>query len=305
MAAMLNPGKEIRTRIGKAKVYLNKHQAVRCMAEVLGAIKIHIVCQKKLVGADKIEIEYSLDELLTGLNAFPELQPYISEPLGYKRGSERASYMQLLEMLKRISADMQSGAPKENPEELEAKRKQLALLAKLEEFLLKGDQMMVAAITRKLVAEGGNDSYLLMDMAERFYKGKDWQGVLQHALEAIKKNPQEMRAYKLAINAYRNLKEYEQALGLFKQALGVFGHHPNIYINLAKLYYEWGKPKKAHDCARMALKLDPTLEEAQRMVEVLGAQIQEAPNGAAGDEAGSDQGPADPADAAQAAGGEA
>lgn len=291
MAAPLNPSKEIRTRIGKAKVYLNKHQAVRCMAEVLGAIKVHIVCQKKLVGADKIEIEYSLDELLTGLNAFPELQPYIIEPLGYKRGSERASYMQLLEMLKRISADMQSGGSTENSEEAEAKRKQDALLAKLEEFLLKGDQMMVAAITRKLVAEGGNDSYLLMDMAERFYKGKDWPSVLQHALEAIRKNPKEMRAYKLAINAYRNLKEYEQALGLFKQALGVFGHHANIYINLAKLYYEWGKPKKAYDCARMALKLDATLDEAQRMVEVLGAQLKEEPQevGSPGGEGGDAQ----------------
>ncbi len=291
MATLLNPAKEIKTRIGKAKVYLNKHQAVRCMAEVLGAIKIHIVCQKKLLGTDKIEIEYSLDELMNGLNAFAELQPYLPEPLSYKRGNERASYMQLLEMLKRISADMQSGAPREDPEAAEAKRKQQALLDKLEDFLLKGDQMMVAAITKKLLAESGGDSGMLMDMAERYYKSKDWKGVIGYALDAIRKNPKEMRAYKLAINAHRNLKEYEQALGLFKQALGVFGHHPNIYINLAKLYYEWGKPKKAQDCARMALKLDPANEEAARMVEVLASQLESAgaeaaeAEGGGGDEA--------------------
>lgn len=291
MAALLNPAKEIKTRIGKAKVYLNKHQAIRCMAEVLGAIKIHIVCQKKLVGAEKIEIEYSLDELMTGLGAFAELQPYISEPLGYKRGSERASYMQLLGILQKISADMQSGGTGGDSEEAEAKRKQQALLDKLEEFLLKGDQMMVAAITKKLMAESGGDSNMLMDMAERFYKSKDWKGVLGYAREAIRKNPKEMRAYKLAINAYRNLKEYEQALVLFKQAISVFGHHPNIYVNLAKLYYEWGKPKKAFDSARMALKLDPNNDEAERMVEVLGSQLEVAGTEGAQDQVVEEQGP--------------
>ncbi|EPR44417.1 hypothetical protein dsx2_1778 [Desulfovibrio sp. X2] len=273
MGAMFNPAKEIKTHIGKAKVYLNKHQTVRCMGELLAAIKIHIFCQKKILGTDKIEIEYSLDELMNGLSAVPELKRYISSPLTYKKGAERRTYMVLIRILRRIRDDMERGTPTESPEELEAKRKRQAMLGKMEEFLMKGDQMMVAAIVNKLVSESGGDSYVLMDVAERFYKAKDWRGVVQHSLEAIRKNPKEMRAYKLAINAYRFLKEYDAAMALFKQAIGVFGHHPNIYINLTKLYYEWGKPKKAYEAAMMTLKLEPGNVEAARFVEILGPKL--------------------------------
>lgn len=273
MAGLINPAKEIKTRIGKAKIYLNKRQAVRCMAELLGAVKIHIACQKKLVGAEKIEIEYTLDELMSGLSALPELQPYLPEPLSYKRGGERDAFSRMIEILKRISKDLESGGAEEDPEEVEARRKRNALLDRMEDFLLKGDQMMVAACIKKLVEESGGDSYVLMDVAERYYRAHDWRSVLQYALEAIRKNPKEMRAYKLAINAHRFLSEYDEALGLYKKAIAVFGHHANIYVNLAKLYQEWGKLKPAFDAARMTLRLDPDNEEAQQLAVTLARSL--------------------------------
>ncbi len=281
MTDIINPAKEIKTHIGRARIYLNKRQALRCMAEVLNAVKIHIGHQKRIIGPEKFEIEYALDELMTGLSVLPELQPYLSEPLAYKRGKERVAFSQMVDMLQRISKDLENGDDGADAE-AEARKKRDAMLARLEGFLQKGDQIMAASCIKKLLAESNGDAYVLMDVADRFYRIKDWRSVLQYTLEAIRKNPKEMRAYKLAINAHRYLSEYEQAQGLYQKAITVFGHHPNIYVNLAKLYQEWGKPEQAFDAARNALKLDPADEDARAMTAVLAEALGRDPklNGA-------------------------
>ncbi|WP_029893576.1 tetratricopeptide repeat protein [Desulfohalovibrio reitneri] len=274
-----NPAKDIKTHIGKAKALMNKHQAVKCMAELLSAIKLQLTSGRQIMGPDRIEIEYSLGELMTGLNAFPELHPYLDQPLEYKKGAERDAYQRLATVLRSILEDMKNGGGEDDEEAREAERRRKALLEKMEEYLLKGDQMQASGMVRKLLEESDGDSYVLMDVAEKFYKARQYESVLTYALEAVKKNPQEMRAYKLAINSYRFLKEYEKALELFKQAISVFGHHPNIYINMTRLFWEWGKPQQARKTACMTLKLDPDNEEAAKFLAAIdqGGEGSEAP----------------------------
>lgn len=264
MPEIIHPAREIKSHIGRARVFLNKRHALRCMAEVLQAVKLHIASQGKLLGAEKYEIEFMIDELMTGLSAMPELKPYLSEPFSYKRGTERTAFNSMVDLLKRISKDLENGGPVEEPD-IEDHRRRDALLDRLEACLRKGDQMMAAACIKRLMEECSGDSYLLMDVAERFYKMRDWRSVLHYALEGIRRNPKEMRAYKLAVNAHRYLAEYDKAQGLYQKAIAVFGHHPNIYVNLAKLYQEWGKLKPAFDAACMTLRLEPGNEEAQSM----------------------------------------
>lgn len=268
MSEIINPAKEIKTHVGRAKIYLNKRQALRCMAEVLNAVKIHIAAQKRVIGPERFEIEYSIDELMTAISVLPELQPYIAEPLSYKRGQERAAFSRMVDILKRISKDMESDSAGVDAE-AEARKKRDELLNRLEEFLRKGDPIMAASSVKKLLAESNGDAHVLMDVADRFYQVKDWRSVLQFALEAMRKDPKEMRAYKLAINAYRYLSEYDHALELYQKAITVFGHHPNIYVNLAKLYQEWGKPREALAAAQTAVKLDPADEDALKLFAAL------------------------------------
>lgn len=204
MSDISNPAKEIKTHIGRARIYLNKRQALRCMAEVLNAVKIHIGYQKRIMGPEKFEIEYTLDELMTGLSALPELKPYLSEPLAYKRGKERAAFSQMVGMLQRISKDLDAGDDGADVK-AEARKRRDEMLARLEDLLRKGDQLMAASCIKKFLEESKGNSHALMDVADRFYQIKDWRSVLQFALQAIGKNPKEMRAYKLAINAHRYL----------------------------------------------------------------------------------------------------
>jgi len=68
-------------------------------------------------------------------------------------------------------------------------------------------------------------------------------------------------------SALRKLSLLEIALKMYQQALDLAPHDPHARCNLGRIYFELRQFKKAGDCASEALKQDPTLVYAKKLLE--------------------------------------
>ena len=108
----------------------------------------------------------------------------------------------------------------------------------------------------------------------------------------------------------RKRGDYAAAEYYYERALAVSGQEDRILFNLARVYYETGRPQKAADCLRRALAANPGLAVAEQFLRFVltgmrsgGSEGGEAPD-ASQPESGPDKSHpdnADPDDAASAA----
>jgi len=108
----------------------------------------------------------------------------------------------------------------------------------------------------------GDEPGIVREVGDMFSEA----GLLNEAVEmfalAIEKDPSDGEAWRLAINAYDTLGEFQKAEALYLDAVRAFGAHPLTYLNIAKFYYKWHKRDDAFEYAERALALDPNLAEA-------------------------------------------
>ncbi len=265
---MLSPWKTIQEHLGRSKNFLNKRKAVRSIVELAEAVKLFIFHEKQINPQQRIEFEIRVQELTKSLNILPELQEFFRKPLTYKKTMERALYMELSRIVKKISASMEDGSgEKAAKARAEEKSRREAMLDKLESYLRKKDVIMAGSTIQKITEELGHEPGVVRDIADRYYRAGMTDEAIEYARKAIEVDPQDMPSYKVLVNAYRKIKEYGKAVAVYQKAVEAFGKHPSIYLNMAKLYYEWGKEDRAYKCAKIVLKIEPDHMEALDFVE--------------------------------------
>ncbi|WMW65119.1 tetratricopeptide repeat protein [Nitratidesulfovibrio liaohensis] len=93
----------------------------------------------------------------------------------------------------------------------------------------------------------------------------------------------------------RRRGDYAAAEYYYERALAVSGQEDRILFNLARVYYETGRPEKAADCLRRALEANPGLAVAEQFLRFVLTGIRsgaseggEMPNNAGPNDAGGD-----------------
>ncbi len=77
---------------------------------------------------------------------------------------------------------------------------------------------------------------------------------LEYLRKATAYNPMFIDAQLELGSAYMDLKKYDEAEDLFKSLISNNFTMPNVYLNLAKVYYETGRLEKAKEALRMVLE---------------------------------------------------
>ena len=256
--------REIKEHLGRAKSYLNRHEPIKGIASTCEALKS--ILQSRLYGTDKIEIEVLLSETVQMVNTTAVISKYLPENFAYQKGQEKALYKDLVAVVQNISEDMQKKSSKQKSEEENEEARKQRLLKTLQNFLESQDKVKAAGNIKKLVKNFGDHPGIYTDIAESFYKAGCYKEALSYVEKSLDKDNQDLRAYKVAVNSFRFLKEYDEAETFFKKALKVFGEHSNIYMNLSKLYLECEKYNQALQAASRALDLDPNNSEIEELV---------------------------------------
>ncbi len=254
MVLQQRPFLHIKGLLGRAKSQLNKKDTIKGILSMCEALKLFL--NSKLIGQERIEVDYLIAELVQIISTIPEIREYLPEGFKYVKGEEKRLLQDLVKMVKNILKEMEEGEELKARKEEEEKKKRL--LDMLQRYLLNKDAMGSANAINKILKEYGGSAEVLADVAERFYQAKDYEQTIRFCKESLKKDPRNMQAFRILINAYRNLGRYEDAERCYKKTLKVFGEHGNIYFNLAKLYKEWGKIKEAKASISKALKLEPS-----------------------------------------------
>ena len=263
MNSNVQSSREIKENLGRGKAYLNKQEPLKGIASICEALKIY--SPKKLFGQEKIEIEYFISEVVQIISQLQILVPYLPPDFQYTRGQEKKLYNTLVQIIRSVAQELNKDGP-EQEEDNSAEIKKRKLLEKMEAALLSGKKLHSSSHIKKLVEEHGETKEIYYNIAHVHYQAGMYKEALTYIKKALQKDPEDISSYRIAINSLRKLKEYEKAESLFQQAINKFGEHSNIYINMARLYWEWNKPEKAEQAADKALSLDPDNQETAQII---------------------------------------
>jgi len=219
----------------------------------------------------RYEVEALITECVADLNRQPVVRSLFETlaksnhaSIPYVPGQEKKLRGVLGILHKALS---QSAANAQKCEKEEREQRKAALQQKGLEALKAGDMPLGKASLRILAEEFGQEPGLLVRVAEWLLEYKIYFEAVEMLEQAIESFPKEAKAYGLAAQCYRTMRELEKAETVYLKAIQRFGKHPRTLLNLAKLYVEWNKKDKAFTVANDAWKKDNTLTEAKEIVD--------------------------------------
>jgi tetratricopeptide (TPR) repeat protein len=257
------PAQEAKENFGRAKAFLNKQEVLKGVASTCEGLKVFL--RSKLFGTEKIEVEYQIAEVIHMIKTHPHLSSYLPEGFAYHKGSEKQLYNSLVAAVQSMAEALQQESGESEEEDPEVAKRRL--LEKMQQSLQSNDRMKASQQLKKIVQEHGGSPGVYSEIADNFYRAGQPKEAVQFARKALERDPKDMTAYRVAVNAFRSLKQYDKAESFYHKALEAFGEHANIYLNLARLYREWGKRDKAAAAAQQALSLDEACQEAKVLLQ--------------------------------------
>jgi Flp pilus assembly protein TadD, contains TPR repeats len=261
---MAQMAREIRENVSRAKGYLRRDDLDRA----IGCAKDALMQKGKAgtLGHGRSEVDLMFGELCEEINRHPRVVALL-ESLGVRGGTllryGAGQETLLIKKLTALQIKMEDIAKKE-VQRVEAKRTaQKIEWLKAGQTLLREKNFPKGKVyLRRVVETFGDEPGLAREVGNMFIEA----GLLTEAVEmfvvAIEKAPNDGEAWRLAINTYDTMGEFQKAEGLYLDAIRVFGAHPMTYLNIAKFYYKWHKRDNAYEYAERALSLDPNLAEA-------------------------------------------
>lgn len=256
-------------KIARAKAQLKRDDTVRALESLLAGLDEFD--PQHTPAKARYEVEALLTECVADLNRQPLIRalfeslakskqafiPYVPGQEGKLRGVLGILYKALNESAAKTQRDEAEG---------QAQRK-AALEQKGLEALKTGDMPRGKSALRILAEEFGEEPGMLVKIAEWLLEYKAYfeaAELLEQAMEAF---PKDVKAYGLAAQCYRTIRELEKAEAVYLKAIQRFGKHPRTLLNLAKLYVEWNKKDKAFEAAYDAWKKDNSLTEAKEIAD--------------------------------------
>lgn len=122
------------------------------------------------------------------------------------------------------------------------------------------------SVFEAVVAESGQDGTMRADIGERFLKARQYADAAAYLGTAIALSPESIHLYNSLAMAQRKLGNYGDAEQCYLKAAQAGARDPHLLFNLGRLYVDWEKWEKACKAAQGALVIDPTFEEARKLM---------------------------------------
>jgi tetratricopeptide (TPR) repeat protein len=261
---MAQMARGIRENVSRAKGYLRRDDLDRA----IGCAKDALMQKGNAgtLGLGRSEVDLLFGELCDEINRHPRVVALL-EGLGvrggvllrYTPGNETL----IIKKLTALQIKMEDLAARELKQSEAQRHVQKTQWLKAGQTLLREKSFPKGKVyLRRVVETFGDEPGIVREVGDMFSEA----GLLNEAVEmfalAIEKDPSDGEAWRLAINAYDTLGEFQKAEALYLDAVRAFGAHPLTYLNIAKFYYKWHKRDDAFEYAERALALDPNLAEA-------------------------------------------
>ena len=256
-------------KMARAKALLKRDDTVRALESMLAGLDEFD--PQQIPAKARYEVEALITECVAELNRQPVVHSFIETLarskhafIPYAPGQEKKLQGVLSILHKALH---ESAANTQKCEIAERAQRKAALQQKGLDALKAGDLPRGKASLRILAEEFGQEPGLLVQIAEWLLEYKIYFEATELLEQSMESFPKEAKAYCLAAQSYRAMRELEKAEAVYLKAINRFGRHPRTLLNLAKLYVEWNKKDKAFDAANDAWKKDNTLTEAKEIVD--------------------------------------
>jgi predicted Zn-dependent protease len=250
-----------RNLINSVSTFLKQAKPTPAVSALFEAL--HIVLREPLIRAEKTEFSTMIQQAVMQLNKSPALRRVYPLIINYTPGEDKA----LLETLRELSQTLKAEA-------VDEARDQLADLQKRRsQTLEQGRQMLgeqrfddARQLFAALVKDFPDDATLRSDIAELFMQHELYEDAFNYLDQALDLSPDQIHLYNRIGIALRKLKRFDVAEKYFMRAVGYAKSDPNLYFNLGRVYVDWGRWDRVERAAKLALKLNPQFEQAQKML---------------------------------------
>lgn len=251
--------KTVREYIARAKFHLQRNDILKTLKALAHALDL--LAASQIFGRERIEIGVLLDEGVRLLMEQDMMKRSVPGGLAYVKGKEK----DLSATLKRLAAALEEALNKLRTEE---RRKGLMELDELilgaQEQLDKKEPLEARRLFRKAVEQFGEEPGLYVDIGNRLMLAGLPNEATEYFQKSIETSQNDMRAYILLTQCMEALGETDKAEDLMRATLRRFGPNEAILVRLGKAALARRNWDEAMACARGALELNPSNQEAQR-----------------------------------------
>lgn len=266
---LTTPPKELRENIARANGYLRREEIQRALHAMATAMRQY--AGVKMMRSARAEVEIQMGDFLHVLVRHRVMQHLLDpkntgKPRQIKfEHSKAQAIAAVLDGLARILQQESENAVAAEGE-AQNERKQSLIQSGIE-YLQQGDIGRGRAYLKRVIEEFGKEKGLHIQIAKILFSAKQYADAGEMYEESIERFPKESAAYVGAIDAYKEINEYEKVERVYKNILKNFGGHPNTYGRMAKMYWQWHKRQQAEEMAIRALQGNPNQPEA---LEIMG-----------------------------------
>lgn len=250
-----------RNQITQVNTYLKQGKPLPAVTALYEAVLAMLKAQ--LMKAERDEFGKLITQAVYKLNNNRELRRLYPLVIPYVPGDEKA----LVETLRELLRELQANTVDQARDQIEGRQKRRAEGLKLGREQLEAKEHDAARKTlSSLSREFPNDAPLRAEIAELFIQAELFEDAFKYLDEALELSPDQLHLYNRIGIVLRKLGKFDVGEKYFMRAVNYAKDDPNLYFNLGRLYIDWEKFEKVEKAAKIALKLNPDFQEAQKML---------------------------------------
>ncbi len=250
---------KIRKGLAQASSYVKQGKAVAAVQAVQDALQ---AMNASLLKAERTELTDLIQNALQYISSDSLVRSLFPLQLKYTPGEEALLNDNLKDLYASLSEHTLQEAEAAQRAREEAKR---ARFAKAVTELGENPTKAMASF-KSLARDFPQDAQLMGDMGEALLNAGFYEEAVTYLSEALDMKPDMLPFYNVIGIALRKLERYTLAETYYLRASQYLRMDPNLYFNIGRLYVDWGKWEKAQTAARVALKLAPEFEQAQKLL---------------------------------------
>jgi len=258
---MTSTAKTIQEDLARAKTHYQRNDALRSLMSLGSALRGLLEC--KVAGPDKARIDTMLRESYQNANKFDKVREFAPKGLAYVKGEEKTMLGALLPLVKQIDEALKR-------ESLEAMRARKLLI---DQMLIKGNKLLAEKNVneamrcyREAANEFKNETGLFPMVATKLIEAACFKQAIEFARRAVFESPANPRAYDLLQTGLLKTGDWDAADKFFAEGQKLVGENPYFFQLQAVVKAKRGDLPGAATAAEKALSLDPSLDQAAKIL---------------------------------------
>ncbi len=248
-----------RSKLNTVKTLIRKGQifsAVMCVYEA-----VEVFLKTKLLKHEKRDFHSRIKDALSYITSDKNFIQQYPLKFSYSPGKEKELYLEL----KKVIDAFQDSMAEEAQKELKALKQKREKLEEGKEFVENEEYAKAESIFKELLKDFPDDSELRIEISDAYLKkGKTDLG-LNYLKKALDIDAGTYVLNRLGI-VLRKIKKYDVAEKAFLKAIDKSPDDEVLYFNLGRVYIDSGQWSKAEKVAQKALEINPSFEEAKKML---------------------------------------